>query len=163
MHNSGTGRPTSLNRAIAADRRSSLSHLVQQIDMEQLEAVARGNHERLALLAQAEHFAVISPRRRGECPTNVKESDMVVSVESRSDVEAVRSIYCSADGKGLYLVGTPQAGVSALYYTDLRGQARLLWQQKGVFGLAAWASPDGRYLAITGVPMASDAWLLENF
>src|SRR5690348_8394247 len=35
--------------------------------MEHLELFACGNHERLALLAEAEHLTVISPRRRGEC------------------------------------------------------------------------------------------------
>jgi Tol biopolymer transport system component len=75
----------------------------------------------------------------------------------------VQSVYCSADGKGLYLATTPQPGVSALYYTDLRGQARILWQQKGIFGLAITASPDGRYLAITGLTTTSDAWLMEDF
>ena len=51
-----------------------------------------------------------------------------------------------------------------LYYTDLRGQARVLWQQKGRLGLfILWPSPDGRYLALMGATEASDAWLLENF
>jgi len=65
----------------------------------------------------------------------------------------------------LYLSARAAAwGVSALYYTDLRGQARLFWQQKGRFGIAhLYPSPDGRYLAIEGATMASDAWLLENF
>ncbi len=75
----------------------------------------------------------------------------------------IGTIYCSADGKGLYLSATPQPGVSALYYTDLRGQARVLWQQKGRFGFWLQPSPDGRYLAMMGTTEASDAWLLENF
>src|SRR5216684_4339991 len=40
--------------------------------MEQLELFARSDHERLPLLAEAEHLAVISPRRRGECPASVE-------------------------------------------------------------------------------------------
>jgi len=39
----------------------------------------------------------------------------------------------------------------------------MLWQQKGNFGAAVLASPDGRYLSITGVTTTSDVWLLENF
>ncbi len=73
-------------------------------------------------------------------------------------------IYCSADGKGLYLSATPQRGVSTLYYTDLLGQARVFWQQKGSFPLIGLQpSPDGRYMAVTDASTASDAWLIENF
>ena len=73
-------------------------------------------------------------------------------------------IYCSADGKGLYLSATPQRGVSTLYYTDLLGQARVFWQQKGSFPLIGLQpSPDSRYLAMTDATTASDAWLIENF
>jgi hypothetical protein len=75
------------------------------------------------------------------------------------------NIYCSADGKGLYLKATPEPGVATLYYTDLRGQSRVLWQQKGRrdgFG-AISPSPDGRYLAMVGTTTTSDAWLLEDF
>jgi len=76
----------------------------------------------------------------------------------------IRFVFCSADGKGLYLVATPQPRVSELYYTDLRGQARVLWQQKGRLGLfIVQPSPDGRYLALMGATETSDAWLLENF
>jgi len=75
----------------------------------------------------------------------------------------IDGIYCSADGKGVYLAVSPEPGVSALYYTDLLGHARMLWQQKGNFGAAVLASPDGRYLSITGVTTTSDVWLLENF
>jgi len=77
----------------------------------------------------------------------------------------IETIYCSPDGKGLYLTVTPHPGDAALYYTDLRGQASLIWQQKG--GRFGWISlqpsPDGRYLALTGATAASDAWLLEDF
>jgi Tol biopolymer transport system component len=76
----------------------------------------------------------------------------------------VRFITCSPDGKGLYL-SVMYPGVAALYYTDLRGQARMLWQQKGRFALSGRLrlSPDGRYLAMAGTTIAGDAWLLENF
>jgi Tol biopolymer transport system component len=64
----------------------------------------------------------------------------------------------------LYLAATPQPGVSTIYYTDLRGQAHELWQQKNF--VLGWIqpSPDGRYLAIkSDKTIAHDAWLLENF
>jgi Tol biopolymer transport system component len=79
------------------------------------------------------------------------------------DRPKISIVHCSADGKGLFLAGTPQTGVSALYYTDLRGQSRVLLQEKGTFGDPVWASPDGRYLSFDREVTSSDAWLLENF
>ena len=80
------------------------------------------------------------------------------------DRPEINSIYCSADGKGLYLSGTALRGVSTLYYTDLLGQARVFWQRRVWFGLITLQpSPDSRYMAMTDATIASDAWLLENF
>ena len=60
-------------------------------------------------------------------------------------------------------MGTTHPGVSAVYYTDLRGHSRVLWQHKGNFLGAVWASPDGGYLPLDVMTTTSDAWLLENF
>jgi hypothetical protein len=75
----------------------------------------------------------------------------------------IESVYCSANGKGLYLATTPYAGTSTLLYTDLLGKFQVAWQGKGEFGGAVWASPDGHYLSITRTTKTSDAWLMENF
>jgi len=70
----------------------------------------------------------------------------------------------SPDGKGLYCGSvTPQGGT--LLYVDLKGNARVLWQNKGGGGGQIWGhpSPDGRYLAI-GVPVInSNVWMVEGF
>jgi serine/threonine protein kinase len=79
------------------------------------------------------------------------------------DRPGIGAIYCSADGKGLYLWVTPQPGTSMLLHTDLEGRSRVLWQLKGAFGNNLYPSPDGRYLAMMGTTTTSDAWLLENF
>ena len=70
----------------------------------------------------------------------------------------------SPDGKGLYCGSvSPQGGT--LLYVDLKGNARVLWQQKGGEGSANWGvpSPDGRYLAILGRTSNSNVWMLEGF
>ena len=76
---------------------------------------------------------------------------------------AFEHMYCSADSKGLYLSSTSQAKVGTLLYSDLQGNARVLWRQKGTIDIWAVPSPDGRYLAIMGETQTNDAWLLENF
>ncbi|MBI2680013.1 MAG: serine/threonine-protein kinase [Candidatus Solibacter usitatus] len=76
---------------------------------------------------------------------------------------AFEHMYCSADSKGLYLSSTSQAKVGTLLYSDLEGNARVLWQQKGSLDIWGVPSPDGRYLAIMGEPQSYDAWLLETF
>src|SRR5262249_39353583 len=83
--------------------------------------------------------------------------------ESIVETPGVLDVYCSADGKRLYLWAMPQKDISELYQTDLQSQPRLLWRTKGFFGGFVWPSPDGRYLSINGVTTTSDAWLLENF
>jgi len=79
------------------------------------------------------------------------------------DRPSIGAIYCSADGKGLYLWVTPQPGRTMLLHTDLVGHARVLWQLKGHFGNNLQPSPDGRYLAMMGTITTSDAWLMEDF
>jgi Tol biopolymer transport system component len=76
---------------------------------------------------------------------------------------AISHIYCSPDSKGLYLTSMSQPTAATLLYVDLQGNARVLLQQKGSFDDFAVPSPDGRYLAIMGMTVTTDAWLLENF
>jgi Tol biopolymer transport system component len=69
----------------------------------------------------------------------------------------------SLDGKGLYC-GSRSAQASTLFYVDLRGDARVLWQAKGPYGaFSGIPSPDGRYLAIGSGVMNSSVWMLEGF
>jgi Tol biopolymer transport system component len=68
----------------------------------------------------------------------------------------------SPDGKGFYVSSRSPRGVTLLYI-ELNGHATAVWEQKG--GLETWGalSPDGRHLAILGVTVDSNVWMLENF
>jgi eukaryotic-like serine/threonine-protein kinase len=69
----------------------------------------------------------------------------------------------SPGGKSFYCGSiSPQGGT--LLYVDLNGNARVLWQYKGG-GEAIWSVPslDGRYLAIHGTVLNSNAWMIEGF
>jgi Tol biopolymer transport system component/DNA-binding winged helix-turn-helix (wHTH) protein len=68
----------------------------------------------------------------------------------------------SADGKGLYC-GSLSAQGGTLLYVDLKGNARVLWQNKGSGAIWADPSPDGRYLAILGYVTNANVWMIEGF
>jgi Tol biopolymer transport system component len=70
-------------------------------------------------------------------------------------------IVWSPDGKGVYCGSvSPQSGT--LLYVDLKGNSRVLWQDKGG---ATWGipSPDGNYLAISGDVINTNVWMVEGF
>src|SRR4051812_7253049 len=48
---------------VTDDRGGSLGHLIQQVHVQRFVLLTRRDHECLALLTQAEHLAVVSPRR----------------------------------------------------------------------------------------------------
>jgi eukaryotic-like serine/threonine-protein kinase len=68
----------------------------------------------------------------------------------------------AADGRGLFLSGRRQ-GNSLLLHVDLRGNIHVLWEQKGKEVIWGTPSPDGRHLAMPGVIMNSNVWMMENF
>ena len=73
-----------------------------------------------------------------------------------------QSVNWAADGKALFVTSPTQSG-SALLCLDLRGDAHLLWEQKGVLQAAGLPSPDGRHLAIYAFSVNSNFWMIENF
>jgi Tol biopolymer transport system component len=73
------------------------------------------------------------------------------------------SLDWSADGKALYSGSVLLPGGSALLQIDLNGNARTLWRQPGSHETWAIPSPDGKYLALLGSTIDSNAWLVENF
>ena len=78
--------------------------------------------------------------------------------------QTLSSLAWSSDGKGLYCGSASPQG-SALLYVDLNGNARPLWQSKGVGGpIGGIPSPDGRYLAIQSyAPATRNVWMVEGF
>jgi Tol biopolymer transport system component len=74
-----------------------------------------------------------------------------------------RGLTWSPDGKGLYC-GSKSPQGETLLRVDLEGNAKVLWQHKGVTGqLFGIPSPDGRYLAIQASVLGGNVWLLEGF
>jgi serine/threonine protein kinase len=66
------------------------------------------------------------------------------------------------DGKGLFTSARLQ-GSSVLLYTDLKGNARTLWEQRGSLGTWGVSSSDGRHLALSGWTVNANLWTMENF
>jgi hypothetical protein len=66
------------------------------------------------------------------------------------------------DGRGLY-VGTAAPQGTALLYVNLKGEARLLWSQKGGLATCGRPSRDGRFLAIASWSTDSNAWMIRNY
>jgi serine/threonine protein kinase/Tol biopolymer transport system component len=84
-----------------------------------------------------------------------------ITVKSLPNI--VNGLVWSPDGKGLYL-SSMSAQATTLLYVDLKGNARLLQQEKGIKGPAfAVPSPDGRYLAICEIVLNQNVWMLEGF
>jgi DNA-binding winged helix-turn-helix (wHTH) protein/Tol biopolymer transport system component len=86
------------------------------------------------------------------------------------------SLNWSADGHSIFASSQTRNG-SVLLRLDLKGNARVLWEQRGSiapwnrpFGepdkiSAPWAvpSPDGRHLAIYDWKLNANMWMIENF
>ena len=102
--------------------------------------------------------------------------------EARQEISAkgwdsLQSVSWAADGKGLFVSSATKTG-AALLYLSLRGDAHMLWEQKGNIApwngpftqwlggpSAPWAapSPDGRHLAIYNWSLNANMWIMENF
>jgi Tol biopolymer transport system component len=68
----------------------------------------------------------------------------------------------AADGKGFFTSSANPQG-SALLYVDLKGDARVLWEQEGAMQTSAVPSPDGRHLAVLDWTQDSNIWMVEDF
>lgn len=71
------------------------------------------------------------------------------------------SLDWASDGKGLFT--SSLASGSVLLYTDLRGNARVLWQPKGATMTWGVPSSDGRHLAMPGSSLSSNIWRVQDF
>lgn len=67
----------------------------------------------------------------------------------------------TSNGKGLFI--SSQKSGSVLLKTDLRGNARVLWEPKGDQMPWAVSSPDGRHVALPGYVFSSNIWSMQDF
>jgi len=74
----------------------------------------------------------------------------------------LENIDWAADGNSV-LVYNNGPTRATLLRVGLDGQTQPLWEMANFLSTWAIASPDGRYLAIMGQSLNSNAWLLENF
>jgi len=110
--------------------------------------------------------ATFAVSRGGEAEIHVRllslsgGSDREITVKGWSNITGLD---WSPDGKGLYCGSVSPQG-STLLYVDPKGNARALWQSKAA-SPAIWGvpSPDGHYLAIPGIVINSNVWMLEGF
>jgi serine/threonine protein kinase len=74
----------------------------------------------------------------------------------------VQEFHWAAHGKGLFVPDQTKRGI-VLWYVDLQGNARTLWETRG--GGTVWArpSPDGRHVAIESWTLSNNVWMMENF
>ena len=79
-----------------------------------------------------------------------------------STLRNVQEFHWSADGNGLYVPAHTPEGAK-LFYLDMRGNARLLWEDRGASWIWARPSPDGRHVAISSVANSNNVWMMENF
>jgi hypothetical protein len=70
--------------------------------------------------------------------------------------------YWAADGKGLYVSNGVKGGM-ALLHVDLQGHTHVLLENYGSDVAYGIPSPDGRHLAILGLTVNSNTWMIENF
>jgi serine/threonine protein kinase len=79
-----------------------------------------------------------------------------------STLRNVQEFHWASNSNGLY-VPTHSPEGAKLFYLDLRGDARLLWEDRGANWTWARPSPDGRHLAISSVGNSNNVWMMENF
>jgi eukaryotic-like serine/threonine-protein kinase len=70
----------------------------------------------------------------------------------------------AANGKSFFLSAHTPAPVECfLLHADMQGHARILWTQKGGENVSPLPSPDGRHVALFGIIMNNNVWMMENF
>ena len=98
----------------------------------------------------------------------------ILSLRGQPEIEvkvngwrSLENLNWSADGKGFF-VASRTSDSSVMLYVDLRGNASILWMQKGTLGnesagTVGIPSPDGRHLAMMGFTLSGNMWMMEDF
>jgi hypothetical protein len=104
--------------------------------------------------------------RRGEAEIHIRLLSLPGGSDREFTVKGWPNLWgldWSADGKGLYC-GSVAPQSRTLLYVDLKGNARVLWQFKGVGYAIAGVPFTGRALPRhAGNPINSNLWMLEGF
>lgn len=79
------------------------------------------------------------------------------------DWSSVNSLDWKADGKGLWVSASTNAGTNAMLSVDLQGRVRPAWEQTKMYIGWAIPSPDGRYVALLQASGNSNVWMVEDF
>ena len=66
------------------------------------------------------------------------------------------------DGKSFF-VSSQSPTSSTLLHVDMEGHATPLWDQRGSWRIYGVPSPNGREIAIAGITIDSNVWMMENF
>jgi len=88
-----------------------------------------------------------------------REARRQIQVKGWNSLDAVA---WTANGAGL-LVSSRIEHASVLLYSDLQGNAQILWKHEGGMATFGIPSPDGRHLAMLGQTLNSNIWMMENF
>jgi dipeptidyl aminopeptidase/acylaminoacyl peptidase len=136
------GRGTVLG-TIAADPAASYRYGLSPSGAQMAVVKARVNEGRIRLL----------PMGRG--------AEQEINVKDWMDLN---SLDWAPDGKGMFVTSQSPNG-PILLYVDLKGQAHVLWKQKGTLETWSWTipAPDGKHLAMLGEAVNSNAWMMEGF
>ena len=127
---------------------------------------------RIATRPGGSYNAALSPdaTRIGIAEYNLREGRVrVFSLAGGSEHDfvvkgyaGINSLDWPPDGKSLYLSSQSPTS-STLIRVDMEGNAQPLWDQKGPWHTWAVPSPDGRHLAIMGMTVNSNVWMIEDF
>jgi Tol biopolymer transport system component len=74
----------------------------------------------------------------------------------------LQSLNWAADGKGFF-ASTKSGQGATLLYIDLQGRGQAIWTQPSGPLTSGVPSPDGKKLAILGMSVPSNVWMIENF
>jgi Tol biopolymer transport system component len=122
-----------------------------------------GNPKALALSPDGSLFAMAFPPGLillWDTTTGIPRPS--VQLEGLPGVSVLTGQAWSLDGQGLYVTGFGAWG-QAVFYVNLRGESRLLYEVAEGVGLSTpRLSPDGRHLAFGQVTQGGNVWIVEG-
>jgi hypothetical protein len=109
--------------------------------------------------------STVALAREGEAEIHIRLLSLWGGADREIKVKgwpSITGLGWSSDGRGFYC-GSHSVQGHTLLYVDLKGNATVLWQNKGWGYIWGVPSPDGRYLAILDWVFIGNVWMLEGF